>query len=106
MKNCLCFFHTLFCGLQKGFFFVGQAFFDNVIEERMKPTFYRRNAEIEAYNDIARKVMAEEGIEVNDLYTVAREMSDDWHSEDGTHYTEDGYKLLAQKVTEAIRAHL
>lgn len=78
----------------------------SVIEDRMKPTFYRLNADIEAYNDIARRVMAEEGVEVNDLYTVAREMSDDWHSVDGTHYTEEGYQLLAQKVTEAIKAHL
>lgn len=78
----------------------------SVIEERMGPNFFRRNTEIEQYNEAARRALAEEDVEINDLYTVAREMPDDWHSVDGTHFTEEGYRLLAEKVASAIKAHL
>lgn len=78
----------------------------SVIEERMNPDFKRYNRDIEAYNAVARRVMEQEGIEVNDLYTVAKTMSDDWHALDGTHYTEEGYKALAAQVAAAIRANL
>ena len=76
----------------------------SVIEERMGSQAFRRNAEIEAYNAVAREVMAQEGVLVNDLYTVAKEMSDDWHHQDGTHFTEEGYQALAEAVAKAIRA--
>lgn len=75
----------------------------SVIEERMSDQFFRRNAEIEAYNAAARSVMAEEEIEINDLYTVAREMPDDWHAPDGTHFTEEGYRALAEAVVKALK---
>ena len=75
-----------------------------VIEERMGDQFFRRNAEIEQYNAVAREVMAEEGVRVNDLYTVAKEMPLDWHSPDGTHFTEEGYRALAEAVVKALRA--
>ena len=75
-----------------------------VIEERMNDQFFRRNHEIELYNAAAREVMAEEGVQVNDLYTVAKEMPLDWHSPDGTHFTEEGYRALAEAVVRALRA--
>ncbi len=76
----------------------------SVIEERMSDQFFRRNAEIELYNQAAREVMAEEGVAIDDLYTVAREMSDDWHALDGTHFTEEGYRALAEAVVKSLRA--
>lgn len=75
-----------------------------VIEERMSDQFFRRNAEIEQYNAAAREVMAEEGIEIDDLYTAAKEMPEDWHAPDGTHFTEEGYQALAVAVVRALRA--
>ncbi len=78
----------------------------SVIEARMSPRFYRRNAEIERYNAVAREVMAEEGVAVNDLYAVASAMSDDWHSQDGTHFTEDGYRALARAVADCVERML
>lgn len=77
-----------------------------VMEERMAPEFRRYNSEIEAYNAAACRVMEQEGIAVNDLYAVARDMPADWHSADGTHYTEDGYRALAAQVAAAIRENL
>ena len=75
-----------------------------VIEERMNPLFYRRNAEIERYNAAARAVMAEEGVLIDDLYAVARDMSADWHAQDGTHFTEEGYRALARAVADRLSA--
>ena len=75
----------------------------SVIEERLKPSFYRKNSEIEQYNAIAREVMAENGVEIDDLYPVARNMSDDWHAEDGVHYTPEGYQALAESVAARLR---
>ena len=75
-----------------------------VIEERMNPLFYRRNAEIERYNAAARAVMAEEGVLIDDLYAVARDMSADWHAQDGTHFTEEGYRALARAVAGCLSA--
>ena len=78
----------------------------SVVEERMGGGFYRRNAEIERFNAIAREVMAQEGVEIDDLYTVAREMSVDWHAQDGTHFTEEGYRALAEAVADCLRKYL
>lgn len=78
----------------------------SVITERMRPGFSRTNGEIERYNDIAREVMREEQIAVDDLYPVARAMPDDWHALDGTHYTEEGYQALAEAVAAFLRALL
>jgi len=75
----------------------------SVIESRLKPTFYRKNSEIEQYNAIAREVMAEYGIEIDDLYPVSCDMPDDWHSEDGVHYTPEGYQALAEAVADFLR---
>lgn len=74
-----------------------------VIEEMSKPDFTRYNAEIEQYNAAAAELMAELGVEVNDLYTVTKAMGPDMHS-DWVHYNEAGSRLLAQKVIEKIMA--
>lgn len=65
----------------------------------------RNNAEIDAYNAIAREVMAEEHILVNPLNeyaaTLSRDLLVDW-----VHYTPEGYRLLAENVAAFIRKHL
>ncbi|MBQ2866158.1 MAG: hypothetical protein IJE90_06565 [Clostridia bacterium] len=72
-----------------------------VIEEMSRPQFTRRNEDIRAYNEVAKKVMAELGVEVNDLYAVTepwgREMHSDW-----VHFNERGCILLAEKVAERV----
>ena len=78
----------------------------SVVEERMAPHFHRYNAEIEAYNAAAREVMAQEGIAVDDLYAVSVAMPLDWHSPDGTHFTEEGYRALAEAVAKALEPYL
>ncbi|MBQ3080496.1 MAG: SGNH/GDSL hydrolase family protein [Clostridia bacterium] len=63
----------------------------------------RRNEDIEAFNEAARRVMKEEGVFVNDLYAVSSAMPDDMHTPEGVHFTPEGYKLLAEHVVKAVR---
>ena len=65
-----------------------------------------KNERVKKLNEIAREVMAQEGVEIDDLYSVARAMSDDWHSQDGTHYTPEGYQALAEAVADCLKGHL
>ena len=75
----------------------------SVIEEWANPDFIRYNREIEAYNRKAMEVMAELGVEVNDLYTVSSAFEDAMHS-DWVHFGEEGSQLLADAVIRACFA--
>lgn len=65
----------------------------------------RTNAEIARYNAIAQEVMREEAIPVNALNEFANALPNTLHV-DWVHYTEEGYRLLAEQVSKAILAHL
>ena len=71
-----------------------------VIEEWGNQDFFRYNSEIEQYNDKAREVMNQLGVEVNDLYTLSAGFDNSLHS-DWVHFGTEGSKLLADKVIEA-----
>lgn len=75
----------------------------SVVESMAKPNFMRYNTEIEAYNAAAANLMAELGVEVNDLYVVTKNMGLEMRS-DWVHYNEEGSQILAQKVVEKIMA--
>ena len=79
-----------------------------VVEERYgNPDYFcRKNADIEAYNAIARAVMAEENIPVDDLYTVSAQMPLDWHNPDATHFMPEGYQELARAVTAFLEEQM
>jgi len=85
---------------------VAFAYTTSVVESRMGEQFYRRNADIRQYNEAARRVLEDEGVMIDDLYTVAAEMSDDLHAPDGTHFTPEGYRVLAEAVADFIRKRL
>ena len=70
-----------------------------VIEEWGNPDFFRYNREIEQYNNKAREVMTELGVEVNDLYSLSAGFDNSLHS-DWVHFGEEGSKILADKVIE------
>ena len=71
-----------------------------VIEEWGNPDFFRYNSEIEQYNQKAKEVMNELGVEVNDLYTLSKSFDNSLHS-DWVHYGTEGSKLLAENVIES-----
>ena len=72
-----------------------------VIEEMSRPQFTRRNSEIEQYNEVAKKVMAQLNVPVNDLHSVTKNWGPEMHS-DWVHFNDEGCKILADKVIEAI----
>ena len=64
--------------------------------------FMRYNADIEAYNAAAVRIMEKLGVAVNDLYAVAKQLPREAHS-DATHfYTELGKTAFGDAVTEAV----
>lgn len=61
----------------------------------------RTNQEIETYNAVARDVMNKLGVTVNDLYTVMKDKPSSWYL-DYCHLTDNGYRLLAERVSHSI----
>ncbi len=80
----------------------------------------RRLKDVEAYNAVARKIMEAEGIPINDLFAALMAMDGSKVKDpdaakkgkrmtrqrittsDGTHFTPQGYQLLARRVAAAI----
>jgi lysophospholipase L1-like esterase len=65
--------------------------------------FDRTNADVDAYNAVAGRIMAEAGIAVDDLNAAAVGAGlEGLLAADGVHFTEDGYRLLGGVVAERI----
>ena len=71
-------------------------------EKYVLPWIVRKNKEIDAINEVARKVMAEHGIPVNDLASVVRRYEPDDVYSDATHYNYTGSVILAKAVLQAV----
>ena len=65
----------------------------------------RSNEEIAVYNQAALDVMAELGVPVNDLAAFTADFPLAYYA-DEVHFTEQGYRLLAEKVAGKIREYL
>lgn len=61
-----------------------------------------RGDNIAKYNDAALKVMEEEGIAIDDLYTFVLPHRTEWQDGDTVHFNATGNKHLAQQVSESI----
>ncbi|MBQ9964369.1 MAG: hypothetical protein IJP14_04535 [Clostridia bacterium] len=72
-----------------------------VVEEWANPDFYRLNADIERYNAAATELMQSLGVEVNDLYTVAKGL-DESYRDDWVHYNAAGCEVLGKAVLNVI----
>jgi len=66
----------------------------------------RRSEDVVDRNAIARHVMAEFGVPVNDLYSVAFARLGEIQRPGNVHFTDEGSRVLAVPVAEAIRRHL
>ena len=53
-------------------------------------------------NEAAKALMDKEGVTVNDLYTLALPHLQEWQSEDGCHFTLQGYGELAKHVASSV----
>jgi acyl-CoA thioesterase-1 len=58
------------------------------------------------YNEAAARVMKSEGIAIDDLHAVAAARLAEIQRPANVHFTEPGYRALAEKVVESIRAQL
>lgn len=65
----------------------------------------RSNQEIQCYNQAAAELMQRLGVPVNDLYQHMKDCSESFYI-DHVHYTEDGYRRLAERVGAVIRPWL
>jgi hypothetical protein len=64
-----------------------------------------QNARAIARNQIAAKMMKDNGIPIDDLYDVVKDHPD-YFADDGVHYNKTGKIELARRVTEAIMGRL
>lgn len=55
------------------------------------------------YNAVAKKVMEENGIPIDDLYTAVKSQLAELQAKDGMHFQDSGSKALAKSVADSIR---
>lgn len=75
-----------------------------VPEGGVKP--HRAPADVETYNKVARKIMQENGIAVNDLYSAIEPKLKTMQRPVNVHFSPAGSKFLAEKVVNALEAAL
>jgi len=61
---------------------------------------------IEARNELAVKLMRDEGVAIDDLYAVAKPVMETIGRPNDVHFAPAGYSLLAKAVAESIAAQL
>lgn len=66
----------------------------------------RTPADAPLYNEIAARVMQDEGVEINDLYSLALPNLKEWQRPVNVHFFEKGSEALADRVAEVIRKNL
>ncbi|MFO7946559.1 MAG: SGNH/GDSL hydrolase family protein, partial [Armatimonadota bacterium] len=70
------------------------------VPEKVEPGWYSKD--IVLYNKIARQVMEENGVAINDMYSRALECLDEIQPPDNIHFTEHGYRVMAEWIAESI----
>ena len=66
----------------------------------------RNNRDVLEYNAVAKRVMDENGIPVNDLYGLVFPRLHGLQQPENVHFTQEGYSVLAEKVAASIRESL
>jgi acyl-CoA thioesterase-1 len=61
---------------------------------------------IPARNEVAMKVMKENGVAINDLYTVVLPVRDQVGRDNDVHFQPEGYELIAKAVAASIETQL
>ena len=71
-------------------------------EKYTDPWLMRKNRDVEELNAVALRVMAEQGVPVNDLYGAVRQYDPDDIYSDATHYNDKGKAILAKAVLNSV----
>ena len=66
----------------------------------------RKFDSIPARNEVALKVMQEQGVAIDDLYTVVLPVQEKVGRPNDVHFQSEGYDLLAKAVAASIAAQL
>ncbi|MDR1011162.1 MAG: acetylxylan esterase [Opitutaceae bacterium] len=66
----------------------------------------RVEADAIRYNEIAAKIMTQEGVAINDLFAFASENQGEIQLKQNVHFTKQGYQLMADRVAEKIKTAL
>jgi lysophospholipase L1-like esterase len=73
------------------------------LHAKRKGDFDRKEENVKKYNEVALKVMKEKGVEIDDLHAVVTKAGvDKVQRTDGTHYTPEGSKTLAEAVVKSV----
>lgn len=59
------------------------------------------NEAVIARNNAVKKIAEERGLPIIDLYSVSAENAE-YHIPDGTHFTEEGYRILAREILKCL----
>jgi len=79
----------------------------DTLHAQRKAGFDRFEADVQKYNRAAVSVMKQAGVPVNDLHALVESRGrDKVMGPDGTHYTQEGYEMLAAAVTSEISRQL
>ena len=77
------------------------------LHARRNAGFDRLEADVLKYNIAAVSIMKEVGVPINDLHKLVEGAGKEkLISSDGTHYTQEGYEILAAAVTDSILGRL
>ena len=69
--------------------------------------FDRFEDDLRAYNEVASGIAEELGIPINDLFSVIMEAGrDQYLTQDGVHFTEEGSSLLGKAAAKFVRGYL
>ena len=75
----------------------------SVTESGYNPNGLRRlNADIEAYNKAAVEIVTKHGMTVNDLYSLTKDMPEEYHSDMTHYYTKSGTRVITDRVKSFI----
>ncbi len=74
----------------------------SVVEEGYGPSYQRYNADIEQFNRIAIETLTPLGVEINDLYSLTKNIDESCRSDMTHFYTINGIKLLGGRVLEVV----
>jgi acyl-CoA thioesterase-1 len=75
-----------------------------VPEAKVNPP--RKDADVISYNAVARKIMEENGVAINDLYAHALPQLAKIQQPANVHFTDAGSRVLAERVVEMLEAIL
>ena len=62
----------------------------------------RSDRDVVAYNQVAREIMDEHGVQMNDLYALCQPRLSDLQRPANVHFTDEGSRVLAEQVAAAI----